>query len=90
MVVGYPPFFSDEPSITCQKILHWQKTLVIPREANLRHSTVDLIRKLVCDAENRLGNRGVEEIKTHPFFAGVDWENIRNTRAPWVPELRNE
>ena len=21
MLVGYPPFFSDEPSITCQKIL---------------------------------------------------------------------
>jgi serine/threonine kinase 38 len=26
MLVGYPPFFSDEPSITCQKIMHWKKT----------------------------------------------------------------
>lgn len=24
MMVGYPPFFSDEPSVTCQKILHWR------------------------------------------------------------------
>lgn len=23
MLVGYPPFFSDQPNITCQKILHW-------------------------------------------------------------------
>lgn len=33
MVVGYPPFFSDDPSLTCQKIMHWKKTLTIPREA---------------------------------------------------------
>jgi serine/threonine kinase 38 len=30
MLVGYPPFFAEEPSITCQKILHWRKTLMIP------------------------------------------------------------
>ena len=24
MMVGYPPFFSDDPSVTCQKILHWR------------------------------------------------------------------
>jgi serine/threonine kinase 38 len=35
MLVGYPPFFSDDSSITCQKILHWKKTLVIPPEAHL-------------------------------------------------------
>lgn len=23
MLVGYPPFYSDEPAITCQKILQW-------------------------------------------------------------------
>mmetsp|Transcript_17548 Transcript_17548/g.17509 ORF Transcript_17548/g.17509 Transcript_17548/m.17509 type:complete len:325 (+) Transcript_17548:519-1493(+) len=90
MVVGYPPFFSDEPSITCQKILHWRSTLAIPREANLKHSTCDLIRKLVCDAPDRLGTRGVEEIKAHPFFNGINWDNIRNTRAPWVPELTSD
>jgi hypothetical protein len=28
---------------------------------------------------------GVEEIKAHPFFAGTDWKNIRNTKAPNVP-----
>jgi len=35
MMVGYPPFFSDEPSITCQKILNWRKTFVIPDDAHL-------------------------------------------------------
>ncbi|CAG9312883.1 STK38_2 [Blepharisma stoltei] len=90
MVVGYPPFFSDEPSITCQKILHWSKTLAIPREANLSRSVTDLIRRLICDRQNRLGINGVEEIQRHPFFMGINWENLRNSRAPWVPDLRSE
>ena len=29
--------------------------------------------RLVCDKEHRLGRGGVEEIKAHPFFDGVDW-----------------
>lgn len=90
MIVGYPPFFADDPSITCQKILHWKKTFVIPREANLSKEAVDLIRKLICEPQSRLGNRGAEEIKRHPFFSGVDWENIRNSPAPWVPLLNEE
>lgn len=90
MIVGYPPFFADDPSITCQKILHWKKTFVIPREANLSKEAVDLIRKLICEPGTRLGNRGAEEIKRHPFFNGVDWDNIRMTTAPWVPLLSQE
>lgn len=88
MVVGYPPFFADEPSITCQKILHWKKTLNIPREAGLSKDAIDLIRKLICDQADRLGCRGVDEIKSHAFFKGIDWDRIRETRAPWVPKVR--
>lgn len=87
MLVGYPPFFSDDPSITCQKILHWRKTLVIPREAGLSPAAADIIRRLVCDASDRLGKNGVEEIKAHPFFLGVDWEHIRDSTAPNIPTL---
>jgi serine/threonine kinase 38 len=88
MVVGYPPFFADEPSITCQKILHWKKTLNIPREAGISREAIDLIRRLVCDPAERLGSKyGVQEIKMHPFFRGIDWERIRDTKAPWVPKV---
>jgi serine/threonine kinase 38 len=87
MLVGYPPFFSEDPSITCQKILHWRKTLAIPPESNLSPAAIDLIRKLVTDANERLGVNGVEEIKAHPFFAGIDWKRIREKRSPYIPEL---
>ena len=85
MMVGYPPFFSDEPSITCQKILNWRKTFVIPDDANLSSQAIDLLKRLVTDSENRLGRNGAEEIKKHPFFDGLDWGNIRKKRAPNIP-----
>jgi serine/threonine kinase 38 len=90
MMVGYPPFFSDEPSITCQKILNWRKTFVIPDDANLSPAAIDLLKKLVTDTENRLGRNGAEEIKKHPFFDGMDWANIRKQRAPNIPQISSE
>jgi len=90
MIVGYPPFFSDEPSITCQKIMHWKKTFSIPKDANLSPSAADLILRLVCDPDRRLGNKGAQEIKAHPFFKGVDWDNMRRTIAPFIPDLSSE
>ncbi|CAG9327149.1 unnamed protein product [Blepharisma stoltei] len=90
MLAGYPPFFADKPADTCHKILAWKKHFSIPREARISPIASDLIRKLICQPEDRLGNRGVEEIKSHPFFNGVNWENIRNLEAPNVPELSSE
>lgn len=90
MLVGYPPFFSDDSSVTCQKILHWKKTLVIPKEANLSPEAEDIIKRLICDAEDRLGREGVEDIKTHPFFDLCEWDKIRNDRAEFVPQVQSE
>jgi len=90
MMVGYPPFFSDEPSITCQKILHWKKTLNIPDESNLSPEAKDLLKRFLCDAENRLGANGVGEIKAHPFFKGLDWTKLRQMKSPFIPIIKDE
>lgn len=44
MLVGYPPFVSEESSVTWHKIQNWRKHLVIPKEANLSPAACDLIR----------------------------------------------
>lgn len=90
MMVGYPPFFSDEPSVTCQKICHWKKTLNIPEESNLSPSARDILKRLLCGAENRLGVNGVQEIKNHAFFKGLDWDGLRNRKSPFVPDVKEE
>ena len=33
MMVGYPPFYSDDPMATCRKIVNWRSTLRFPPEA---------------------------------------------------------
>jgi serine/threonine kinase 38 len=90
MLVGYPPFYAEKPADICHKILSWQKYFTIPRDARLSTQASDLIRKLVCESHIRLGTSGAHEIKSHPFFNGVDWDHIRKTTAPYIPQLSSE
>jgi len=83
-LVGYPPFYAEDPMSTCRKIVNWKKTLVFPPEANLSEPAKDLISKLICDATNRIS---FEHLKKHKFFEGIDWENLRKMKAPIVPEV---
>ena len=90
MVVGFPPFFSENPSDTCKKIVKWKEHFSIPSDANLSPEAESFILRMVSPAETRLGIHGVEEIKKHPFFKGIDWNNIRKMKAPFIPELKND
>jgi len=42
---------------------------------------------LICNTEQRLGKGGADEIKRHPFFAGVDFGILRSINAPFLPRL---
>ena len=90
MLIGYPPFFSDTPSETCQKIRNFQQYLRIPKETQLSTYAEDLIKKFITTPERRLGLNGVEEIKAHPFFAGFDWDNVLKMKPPFIPELESD
>ncbi|CAD8190436.1 unnamed protein product [Paramecium octaurelia] len=84
MVIGYPPFYSDTPQKTCQKIVNWKKHFAIPKEPKISPACADLIKRLMADSSERLGD--VNLIKKHPFFNGIDWENLRNMKAPYIPD----
>lgn len=43
---------------------------------------------MIVGHETRLGKHSADEIKNHPFFAGVDWNTIRNIESPFIPHLR--
>ena len=48
--------------------------------------------RFLCDANDRLGKEGgahdgANEIKRHPFFRGVVWDQLRKIRAPFEPKL---
>ena len=44
----------------------------------------------MCDANNRLGAKGVHEIKSHPFFRNINWESLWNQKSPFLPNIRND
>ncbi len=51
----------------------------------MSNASIDLMKRLVTDPSERLGVNGVEEIKAHPFFHGIDWKKIREKKAPYIP-----
>ncbi|KAL2517901.1 AGC kinase family protein [Abeliophyllum distichum] len=63
MLIGYPPFYSDDPMTTCRKIVHWRNHLKFPEDAKLGTEAKDLICRLLCDVEHRLGTGGAGQIK---------------------------
>ncbi|XP_058197148.1 uncharacterized protein LOC131313080 [Rhododendron vialii] len=90
MLVGYPPFYSDDPMSTCRKIVNWRTHLKFPDEAKLSPEAKDLISKLLCNVNQRLGSKGAYEIKAHPWFKSVDWDRIYQMEAAFLPEVKDE
>ena len=90
MLVGYVPFCSKETNEACYKVLNWKKYLKIPDTARMSREAEDLIFKLINSPKRRLGANGAEEIKSHPFFYGFNWDNILNIKPPFIPFLRSE
>jgi len=73
--------------MTYQQVLHWESTLHIPNVNNLRPSTRDLITRLLCDQNQRLGRRGADELKRHDYFHDVSFDDIRRRPAPYLPAV---
>ncbi|KAL1996583.1 hypothetical protein VTN49DRAFT_7448 [Thermomyces lanuginosus] len=91
-LVGWPPFCAEETTDTYRKIINWRECLYFPEEVVLSREAENLIRSFLCDAEHRIGNEGgqhggAQQIKNHPFFRGVVWDQLRKIRAPFEPRL---
>ncbi|KAJ1721550.1 Serine/threonine-protein kinase MRCK beta [Coemansia erecta] len=84
MLYGDPPFYSDSVPETYGKIMASEKHLAFDEGVAVSAAAKDLMRRLLVRQEDRLG---VEGIKAHAFFAGVDWAGIRAQQAPFVPSI---
>ncbi|KAF9364746.1 hypothetical protein BGX34_000550 [Mortierella sp. NVP85] len=95
-LAGYPPFMDESPEAIFKNILSHS---TYSREIEGAHYRNDKgiqwpeegLSEEACDLINRLLHRdpaqrpSPSELKAHPFFRGVDWENIRNQEAPFIP-----
>ncbi|CAI5461553.1 unnamed protein product [Closterium sp. Yama58-4] len=85
LLCGVPPFNAPSPEIIFDNILNrdipWPE---VPEE--MSYEAMDLIDKLLHPEPSlRLGARGAEEVKAHPFFAGIRWETLAQEQAAFVP-----
>eukprot|EP00005_Dracoamoeba_jomungandri_P004191 CAMPEP_0174256360 /NCGR_PEP_ID=MMETSP0439-20130205/5600_1 /TAXON_ID=0 /ORGANISM="Stereomyxa ramosa, Strain Chinc5" /LENGTH=918 /DNA_ID=CAMNT_0015338937 /DNA_START=8 /DNA_END=2764 /DNA_ORIENTATION=+ len=78
---GRAPFRGSNDFFTFQRINHRQFTYpqafpVVVKDLIEKLLTTDHTKRLGC------GEGGVEEIKSHPFFEGIDWECLHSCTPP--------
>ncbi|KAK6126879.1 hypothetical protein DH2020_039374 [Rehmannia glutinosa] len=80
MLQGEMPFGSwRESELTFARIVKGQLTL----PQNFSIEAVDLITKLLEVEESaRLGSQGIDSIKAHPWFDGIDWKRLAERTFP--------
>ncbi|GJC99691.1 response regulator receiver rim15p [Colletotrichum higginsianum] len=95
---GFPPFHADEAEEVFENIL--ARKIQWPDENEcepVSEEAKDLINKLLCmEPQSRLGaNReekfpcGGDEIRSHPWFEGINWETLLQDEAQFVPQLEH-
>lgn len=53
MLMGYPPFCSDNPQDTYRKVMNWRETLIFPPETPISEEAKETIVKFCCDPDRR-------------------------------------
>ena len=89
-LVGFPPFNDESPQQIFQNILKREIGWPLPPD-ELSPVAKDFIDRLLHpNPHRRLGANGAGEVKAHPFFEGVDWENLLETKLMFLPEPDSE
>ena len=86
-LTAFPPFHAETPEQVFDNILSrridWHDD-----EVEWSPEARDFVDKLLCpDSSRRLGAKGAEEVKRHPFLRGINWTKLREAEANFVPQV---
>ncbi|MEQ2244828.1 hypothetical protein ILYODFUR_021203 [Ilyodon furcidens] len=86
-LTGVPPFNDETPQLVFQNILN--RDIPWPEgEEELSAKSRNAIEILLTmDMAKRAG---LKELKRHPLFADLDWDNLQNQPMPFIPQPEDE
>lgn len=83
MLYGTTPFYSESLKETYTKI----NNMCVDFPSAISPEFRDLIEHLLCGKEDRYS---ISQVKAHPFFEGVDWDDLRKMDPPYLPTIRED
>ncbi|KAI1258983.1 serine/threonine-protein kinase DBF20 [Xylariaceae sp. FL1019] len=91
-LTGFPPFAGSTSEETWRNLKYWRDVLKRPvwEDPNyfLSNRTWDFITTCINSRSKRFSD--IQDIYDHSYFSEVDWATLRQTKAPFVPELDSE
>ncbi|KAI0388669.1 serine/threonine-protein kinase DBF20 [Xylariaceae sp. FL0594] len=91
-LTGFPPFAGSTADETWRNLKHWREVLKRPVWEDpsyfLSNRTWNFITTCINSRSKRFSD--IKDILGHQYFAEVDWQILRQTKAPFVPELDSE
>lgn len=84
---GIPPFHAETPEKVFENILsgqiEWHEDWI-----EFSDEARDFMSRLMTlNTNERLGANGADEVKNHPFFEGIDWDQVTSTEAAFIPQV---
>jgi len=99
-LVGYTPFYAEDPVTTCRKILRWRQCLELPAEteSKLSPECIDFLTCLLAGPDCRIGSskngtefeNGFKQVIQHSWFKGFDWDGLADREGPLLPSGSRE
>ncbi|KAI0437333.1 serine/threonine-protein kinase DBF20 [Xylaria telfairii] len=91
-LTGFPPFAGSTADETWRNLKHWREVLKRPvwEDPNyfLSNRTWNFITTCINSRSKRFSK--IQDIYEHQYFSEVDWQTLRQSKAPFVPELDSE
>ncbi|KAK2886657.1 serine/threonine-protein kinase greatwall isoform X2 [Channa argus] len=86
-LTGVPPFNDDTPQLVFQNILNRDIPWPEGEEKLSRNASNAIDILLTMDMTKRAG---MEELRCHPLFEDLDWDNLQNQPMPFIPQPEDE
>jgi serine/threonine protein kinase len=93
VLTGCSPFTVDGDKNSTQDIARRILTKAVPFPKGMNEAAKSFISGLLeKDPRKRLGARGVDQIKSHPFFMNINWSAMeqRKVKPPLKPKVSSQ